>query len=391
MRTWEVLLLTFISSALLTGTAIAQSLNPVPPSTNTSSVPASENQTSRSQYHFQGNWHLGLEGAHASDEISNQRTQTTLSMNSQLSFIFNSWLSIHLHPVIKYRSGFIQADPNAQLDNSVFDLRQAAVLIAPDEAVQLTMGALNQKHIHSSLLFANRAFPAARLQLASSEKNIFSMGIRGQAAVPTSMALSNNAQEKEATPSFNSLSVYMGLHSESVDLFLGTSTFQFKNLPLLVSTKSGLLGNDVVPVNSTDSAFAYEFEGLELHSILKWQLGRRFGYRLELAGAQNSSAPASLNQAYWAHNSAIIDLTQKWALIPSYEFFRIEPNAVVAIYNEDYMNSNRNGFLGGLALRWNKTIQFGLKAGTREALYEKYSQPRENMVALAVETLDVSF
>jgi hypothetical protein len=350
------------------------------------------NSHAQIKFGFSGNWRISLDGQQASDEESNQRSQTTLRLNSSLDFKANDWLSLNVSPSVKSRAGFIQANPNAQTEENAFDLKNASVDLKPWLGAKFSAGSLNQKVIHSPLIMSDRSFPAARVLIGMPADSFFQSGVIAQTAIPTSVAYTSNSQDAESTPQFNSGLVYVGIRNADIDSRFSVGSYRFQDLPLSVSSKSFFLGNQGSQINATDYKFDFDFQGIEARFDLNWKITRNIIYVIESSYVQNQSAPSDTNAGVWAKNDVKFIFGDRWAFIPGFEYFRIEPNAVVAAYNDEGLNANRTGLFGKLAVQWNNLISFAIKAGNRVAIFQNPTiQPDEKNIMLSVETVDVAF
>ena len=339
---------------------------------------------------FDGSWRLRLMGTRLEDP-SNQKSTSEFSLFASLNYKPFEMLSFNLSPRFKYTNGYAQTENLTNTNQSEWLVRNASVDLRPSSIFEASVGALDQEKIHHRILLADTAFPAARLALSTPAENIFIAGVNAETAIATSNSLTTQTKEFEKTPTFNSGGVFLKLQKTVVEAELSAQLWQFANLPMSLATTSGLLGNSVTSRNGgIDSEFIYQYKGYEASGKINANLGTKVNVGGWAAWVRNSEAPTNLNQGMWGQAFVDIFFSKNWMITPSYEYFRIEPDAAVAAYNSDTLFTNCVGYRGGLAVEYKKTVRVSMTSGERDAVYFSPFQQREKIWTLKLETLDVA-
>ena len=354
----------------------------------TQPIPVGESEWSRKN--LNASWAVSLDAKHADDEFANQKTQSSVGLKFNFGYDLTSFLNMQVNPRVTSRNGYIQAADSASAPKaSSIDINEASANLHDKEWVQLSLGALNQSEQFSSLLIdSDLAFPALRLAVNVGEKAKSYAGLYAEAAVPTSSSLTTNSKDFEKTPSFTAAGLRGKLNSQGWTLKGRASYFEYRDLPTTVATDSTVLGN--TPLNTPQSAsneFLYEYRGVEGGLSTRLDVNRNLGFEVEGSAVQNQAAPSGLNQAYSA--KAKMDLwTRQLKWTPSFEYFDLQPDSVVAYYNSDAYQTNRVGYLAGIALQYHKMFKVEFKGGERDVAFETATQSRERFFSLTLETLN---
>lgn len=339
---------------------------------------------------FQGSWHLLLWGEDSKDQF-NQSKLTLMRLDLTTSYQLTEWAKLNISPTLKSLSGHAQTQKEMDANRDSIILRNASADFTILKNTVLSAGALNQFKLHTPLLLGDRAFPAARITVNPETSAGFQAGAFVQSAVPTSASLTTNTKEFEPTPSFQSAGLMLNYQGRTVTWQNHVNGFEYRNLSTTVATESGLLGNTVYTINSTDSAFTYNYRGLDLSTDLKIDWDSRWASHIGAFGVQNSAAPQGLNQGYLLHACIDYVANSKFTFTPIYEFYRIEPDASVASYSSSNLENNRVGY--GIQLKGSFSKRFSLRlgGGEREAIYQNAAQSRERYYELGLETFDAKF
>jgi hypothetical protein len=355
---------------------------------NTSKIDSSlEEKPSRS---FDGKWKFYLQGRDIRDEF-NQSAIVLMRADFALNYHLAPWMILNAAPTLLGVTGHDQTETASRNTTSILFFRNATADLLFLENSRFQMGVANQLEVHSSLLMEDIGFPAARIQLRSLDKSYFQWGGFAQAAVPTSASLTTNSKEFEPTPSFNSGGVVLGLRSKSISWKNQLSLFEYRNLPMNVATRSGLLGNTVLVTNTTDAEFAYGYKGFEAISSLDTTFSARWSLRLSAAFVKNTEAPTEKSQASLIRIAPLYQINSKTGVSPFFQGFRIEPDSVVAYYNDDRLESNRVGYRTGLTLSFTNNFAITVAGGERALVFENPAQSRERFFDLGLETFSGQF
>jgi hypothetical protein len=394
-KTIFLMVIAFLSFLLLNNNEARATENKIAVPSNTQKIKRPKNnvnqdvKTAKNRNDDSLFWNLKLSGTNAEDQNSNQKSQFTLSAGLKFDKSFSDFFKIRVNSEAKSTSGYIQSQESEKPEGSQIRLKHGSADLFYKSYLGLSAGALNQQETHSSLLVDDRAFPAikATAQNQSYESNGFAAGAHMMGAVPTSTTLSNEARDKETTPSFASAGFKTSWSDPVLKAQLQINSFQYKNIPLAISTNSAQKGNSVRSISQTSYEFTYQFEGLEALLEVRFDLNKNIAFKNKFAGLKNNRADETKNQGYSNELSSEISFDQ-WTLIPSYTFFRVESDAAIADYNDSEINTNRVGYKGGLALKWKQILKFSVNMGERTAILESLSQPRDRFMSLNVELLD---
>jgi hypothetical protein len=378
-RFWASLILTVFS--FITGPAFAV--------TNTTKLPLNQVVTTppieKSPYDL--SWSTGLAANRSEDDLSNQKNMFYLKFKMTLEMKINNWLSLNLAPKASVQSGYAQAMEQIDPNGSRVDIYNASLDMRPSSYFSSSIGVLNQGTFHDELFISSRAFPALRLQAHASNKKFYSFI---ESAMPTTSSMSNNSNDLNQTPSLNmgGLGVDLGSEKDVFNFKAQVNAFQYDGLPTPLATASVLQGNSGTNTTGTDYKFKYQYQGIEAFSIMKLNATRNIQLVLSTAYLTNTQAPVDKNAAWAARGAFHWSATNKMQLIPVFEYYRVESDATIAAYNDVTYQTNRIGYLGGLKIKYNKTVKFEISAGQRAAIIENPSQPSENVYILKVETED---
>lgn len=377
-RFWISVLFAALVGILLTETSFAQ----------THSLATTVVKSPRKIMAIEGTWNIGLKNYRYEDQF-NKKNTTDFSLQTYLTYFPVEEVSFHFAPKFNYVNGYSQTLGTDSASQSTWTVREASINAEPFSDILGSAGALDQSVDHPALLLGEIAFPAVRLKLQTNSKNMFYAGIKGESAIPTSASLSTETQDLEKTPSFTSGSIYLTLQKSVVEGSLQAGIYEYQDLPMTVATKSALLGNTTTATSGKDSIFTYGYKG----PFAKANLTAHIGKYVSLNGlgewVQNESAPTEFNQGARSKFSADVLLPRRLILSPFYEYYRIEPDAVVAQYN-GYLTTNRVGYDAGLSVTYKKILRITASGGERGVLYETPNQNQERTWTLKLETLDVA-
>lgn len=334
-------------------------------------------------------WSAALGGMRSEDALSNQQTQAVFSLTLNARYDLTPFLNLRVVPRAYSKNGHIQSDSATTGKSSGFDILEASTTLHDDEWIELSFGALNGSGYLSGLLVdEDLAFPALRAGLQAGTRDGSYAGLFAEAAVPTSSSLTTNSRDYERTPSFTAGGLRARWKERGFSVGSRLAFFEYKNLPTGVATDSAVLGNTPALIDQTPfNEFAHEYRGLEGGANLRWEPTRSLGFEVGADGARNEAAPSGLNQAYVARGQ--VDLWTgpvKWS--PRAEYFRVEPDAVVAYYNDWAYQANRVGYSGGLEIQYKRLFRTRFSGGERDVLFENTTQSRERFIAFSLETLD---
>ncbi|MFN7455318.1 MAG: hypothetical protein ACK5RO_11735 [Pseudobdellovibrionaceae bacterium] len=329
-------------------------------------------------------WSLSMGGYRSEDEL-NQSTSFDLSARLDYKHELNSLTRIHVKPAFTYSSGYSQTQSQKEASSSDWTIKKAEFAVTPGLGVELSSGALNQREIHSALLWKDQALPALQVSWRSQSVAGWRFRSHVQGAIATSSSLSTNTTDKEKTPTFESYGVGVNYQGPALSSETRISAFAFSNLPQSVATAAATLGNTVTTTNGTDYRFNQEYKGIELQQRWTMYLSRGLNYELRGSFISNQKSTKGLNQAFEIENRLALNSGQQiWT--PVYRYFEIQPDATVASYNSSRFETNRTGYQAGLNFQLEKLFQLSLLSGERDVLFESPSQKRERTLSLELET-----
>ncbi len=334
---------------------------------------------------------LAIEGSSRRDTNLERQDAVSTSLNLELNWKMAEWAFIEAAPRFKFTSGHVQSSSATNGRSNKLDLLYADFVFSDQNFFGLSAGALNTSKVHSSLL-TDTSMPGLQVLLSSGEKNMFSVAAFGLTGIPGSSTATNVSDEVDKTPSFGSAGLRGRFKTESVEAKVQMATFQYQNLPSSVANDSVILGNSGIgPNNSPVQVFRYQYHGYEVATELAWKLTPRLEFKNKLAGVRNQGAPDEFNSGLLLDSSLEVGVDSVWTVIPSFTYFNVEPDAVVANFNDARVNTNRIGYLGGLAVQYKKLFKLGGVAGDRTMVFEDGIKGREKYFGLTLEALNVAF
>jgi hypothetical protein len=380
------LILALLVGLALSGRAIAQG-QPVSELQTQISQPTPP-KSSKKKSGIDGTWKLQLTQKQFVDPFT-QKQITEFRLFADLRYEPLQNVYFLLGPKFTYANGFVQTQDDQGATKAEWSIREISIN-GDLTYLQASAGALDQTPQHPSVLLFEQTFPAAKLRLHSNSHANWVYSLQGETGIPTSSSLSPQTQTFEKTPGYQSGFVGVMSQKMRIDLDAKVGAFQFQNLPTSVATKSALLGNTTTNTNGGDSQFIYEYSGGFVQLQAKARLMPRLDLGVNLEAAQNNQVSQNLSHATLARAFSDFRFIRNFEISPFYESFRIEPDAVVALYNSDMLNTNRVGYRGGLAVTYKQTLKVSVSSGERDVIYESPFQQREKTLYLRLETLDVA-
>jgi hypothetical protein len=298
---------------------------------------------------------------------------------------------MYLSPVLYSVSGHSQSDTSGGSNNNPIVVHTAKINYSPLDKFAVSGGILNPTDNHSTLLMEERGLPGLRIQYGIPEQKGFQFLGYAESDIVTSQSLTTNTRDKEATPTLQSLGIGIRSNSNTLTVSLLGSAYSFKDLPNSIATESGLFGNSVRSINSTESQFIYEYSGFEAIFELKYQFTNRFTPAVRAVYITNENAPSGLKNGYLIHSEVEAAVSSKFSIIPIYEYFRIEPDAVVSSLSNSRLDSNRVGYHYVLMAEFSHQFRIFAGAGERDTIYSSPTQSRETLYELGMETLNAPF
>lgn len=353
-----------------------------------STLPDDDREAVWDKKNLKATWRLALSGSRREDSLANRRTGSSFAAILNSTYDLTSFVNLTVNPRAYFQNGHVQADSAKNGKSNALELSEASANLHWDEALQFSVGALNQTRDLSGLVVDDLAFPAARLTLQAGATTESYAALVGQTAVPTSSSLTTNSRDFEKTPSFTSGGVKSQAKLGAFTLKARAMYFEFRDLPTGIATDAAVLGNTTVQGPAAGiSEFAYDYRGTEGGLGARLDFNKSFGLEIDASGIKNDGAPSELSQGYTVFTKADLWVgSVKWS--PSFEYFNVQPDASVAYYSSSSYQTNRVGYETGLALQYKKIFRLSLSGGERDVLFETPSQSRERFFSLSMETVD---
>lgn len=294
-------------------------------------------------------WSLESKGQSVEEGID----QETLSRSSQIfdtrlkarsKYYFTENLHFDFQPVVKFQSGRNQAIDGTNDPSNGFFLKQAAFRWAPTSQLMVSVGAMSQESLHTSLVADDIPFPALRGGGRINSGN-WEFATIGELSVPSSNTLGTNTNEVEATPTKEAFQLQANWKSSSYFSKNKIGYYKYKNLPSDIAAQSEPLGNSARETAADTYAFEYDFQGLEFQSETEIPLQGPFDLWLKIEGAKNAMAPETLNTGYVFGGGVIWHASSRHRFGLDIYRFRIESDVAPAVFsNRASFRTNRNGY-----------------------------------------------
>lgn len=341
---------------------------------------------SRDNSRLNAEWRLRLGGTDSHDDRS-QSKMVDIRTDFKFKYLLSSSLQLDIQPTLRLQSGQTQSVDGADKAENKIILNQAAAHYLPYQSLKLSAGALNQRHMHSTLLIDNLAFPAARIESLLKAGNTRT-GIAIETAIPTSSSLSANTRELEPSPSLNTAAVKFQLQAaRNLYLKVAAGYFMYNNLPSAVAQQAGLLGNEVNKISEAHYEFMNKFEGFEASAEFQTPVFSLLDFKAGAELLQNQKASSDRNKGvrYFANGEFHLSQNLDFTLEGSY--FSIAPEAAVAYFNAGGYETNRVGYSAEGSFSFKKEkFSLGLKYTDSEVMFQHSSQSREKTLLLKLET-----
>lgn len=335
---------------------------------------------------FSAEWRLRLAGTDIHDEQSQSKI-IDIRTEIKAKYLLSSSLYLDIQPSLRLQSGQTQSVDGADKPENKIALNQAATHYTPLQSLKLSAGALNQRHMHTSLLMDSIAFPAARAE-GSLKTGTFKSALAMESAIPTSTSLSTNTKELEPTPSLNSALLKLKWQP-SGKMYFKTSAgyFAYNNLPSAVAQKSRLLGNEINKISEAQYNFLYRYEGLQGSAEVGVPVFESLDVTLGAEYLLNQKAPSDQGTASLVFGRGDIHLSKNTDLQISGSYFSIAPEAAVSYFNAGCFETNRVGYSAESTVAFKKEgFSIGVKYSDAEVMFSNTFQSREKTLLIKLET-----
>lgn len=325
------------------------------------------------------------------DSAKTQKSQSVFTLAANLNYLPTPTVRFNLAPEFSYINGYVQTDAQTDASKSTWSVQNAGVDFLPNKYLTASLGALDQNSAHADILFDAIAFPAAKASVNTQPDADFVAGMQAETAIVTSTSLSTEKTASEKTPTFQSSGLILKKQNGVLEGTLKAYVYEFNDLPSSVAASSANVGNSTTQIGTNPKAFVYEYRGYLAHGWIKANLNKSWALNLTSSWVKNNEAPEGYNQGTVTKFFIDADVSDSLRISPYYTFFRMEPDATVASLNDGRYNTNRVGYLTGLAFNYQKSVKVTLQGGERDVVYVNSAQQRERTWALRLETVNVTF
>ncbi|MBX3022218.1 MAG: hypothetical protein KF799_11140 [Bdellovibrionales bacterium] len=253
-----------------------------------------EAPTEASKRRWNGDWKFEISGGGFSED-RDEGAAAAFSFTSKFDYRFNSILSAHFEPEVDLYSGRLQE----RFDNDAYENRMGLgsgyVGLKPIEQLEARGGIVSQEFLdHPLLISRHRAFPGLQV-LAQSNTEPVNVMVVGQQVIPTSYSLNAERTDKEAMPSFQTISLHLsGKRPGLVEWETMAGHYRYSELPNKVSFQSAQTGNTPLDAIGTAAGtrLAYQFNGYFWRAEACLCLDGPLSFDFKYAGILNSAAPS---------------------------------------------------------------------------------------------------
>lgn len=282
-------------------------------------------------------------------------------------------LHMELHKTLKFRARGSVSLSTARIQTrfedptfNTLNLNELVLSYEPREYLGFEFGALDQNFLNAPMLIAERAFPGVRVNgLWTGEKS--ALVLSAQYSIPNSVSLESDRIDNEPLPGF--LTQGLNWHWEAlswVRLKASVHHFTYKDLPSVVAFQSGRLGNEVIGENSSESFFAYDFDGFSQSFDLSVDYNPRVRHNFKVQLIENLEAPSDRRRSQWT-GMGFDFFFSDLVISPEIAYFYAESDSAPALYSAVQLGrNNREGMFYSLKLHFQK-LGFVLRANYVQA------------------------
>lgn len=283
-------------------------------------------------------------------------------------------LRMNLHPDFSLRAlgsmSLGTARVQTRFDDPSFNylnLNELVLAYAPNNYFQLEVGALDQDQLRNPMLLNWRSFPGAMVISEWKTSENSHLSLKAQYSIPNSTSLESDRTDNEELPSFITQGFEFFWQPQSwLKINSYVHHFTYNNLPSVVAFQSGRLGNEVVGENSSESYFAYGFDGFTQSYQVDVEYSKRFSQSFNLQTIDNLEAPSDRSRSQWTGTTFDIHF-KDFILSPQIAYFYAESDSAPALYSATQLGrNNRRGLFYGLKMNF-KTLGFVVSANYVQA------------------------
>lgn len=188
----------------------------------------------------------------------------------------------------------------------------------------------------------------------------------GTQSIPTAKNSGHLIVDESTNPLLTTGTLFSEVQNDVIGAKFRVSAthFEFTDLSSAAAADAVRTGSSVV--GTKDMQFLYEYRGKEYAAAYKQKMGLSHELELKASRVRNERAPAGLNEG----EQVKVEYTRtfdKWQIIPSINFFRMESDALPSVYSLAAVGfTNRKGYGAGLKANFPKE-KFNVFAGYTNA------------------------
>jgi hypothetical protein len=337
-------------------------------------------------------WRLGGENTREAD-LNTRGDNTSFLLTFQINRNIGDWAEIRIAPGFKYSTGNGQGlIHDTRPKNSLF--ASEAIFKTNHEYLQVTAGAISQRHVHLKSVVSHLAsFPAAMTELFIYQDDDSALSARGQVAIPAAYTFSSDSTESETSPRLYTASLEYKGSLGILDKFrLTSSYFSYQDLPQVLAVNSADQGNTVDLTSSTTGKFRYDFRGFGLSSDVSIKVLGGLSLISSLEFAKNQEADPERNQSLTSWTGFKYQLANSDSIKLKGLYMRRESDVGPAALNYGLAFNNRvgHGFKATYSLAGEK-MKFSAGYQNSDPIFQSSIMANRKVIYLRVEGIDELF
>lgn len=167
-------------------------------------------------------------------------------------------------------------------------------------------------------------------------------------SIPTSRDSGNLIIDEFTNPLLTTATVFAEAQNDNINARFRLSAAHFEYTDLLSAAAADSVRTGSTVVGMRDVQFLYEFRGKEYAASYRQQIGLSHAFEFRASQIYNERAPSDINKGQQARIEYIRTF-DKWEIVPSLTFFRMESDALPSLYSLGAAGfTNRKGYTAGL-------------------------------------------
>ena len=334
-------------------------------------------------------WSLGGE-SYREEEIAQRGDNTSFFLGFRFERNIKDWALVKVAPGFKYASGSGQGLIHDDRPRNSFFASEAKIQTLGRFSVQA--GAIGQSFLHQpAIVSPTRSFPGLMGSVKIVESKRMQLGLSLQSAIPTTYSYSTQAEEREATPSFQTALINYTYSSKRLPtLTLSAMAFEYGDLPQIVAVESADQGNSVTLTSSETGQFDYAFAGYGFSGLSEIRVAKRMSIETRGHYAINSKAEDLRNKSYYAFIGGKYRLSKDSSILVGGYTIRRESDIAPSEFNYGRVN-NRVG--GGLSAEYQIDSSLKIKGLAEQTtpIFQSDLMSDRNSFSIKLESNDVLF